>query len=220
MRIWPLLLLLAAAPAAAADPTLVHLSETAERAVGNDRYVAMLEARAEAATAAAAQAGLNQRMAEALDLSEAATGIEIVTRGYNVREDRRDDAATRWIATQGLRLETSSEDDLLSLVGRLQAMDLGLRGLGGELSRDGRLAVRNALIREAIAALDARAAVVADALGLNRAGWEQVTVDGAGPEPRPMMMAEARTADATPPSLREATTTVRVVVAGTARLVP
>ena len=230
MHIWPLLLLLAAAPAAtgpavaaaagAGEPTLVHLSETAERAVANDLYVALLDARAEAATAADAQAELNRVMAQALQMGEAVAGMAVTTRGYHVRADRSDDAPERWIATQGLRLETTTRDDLLALVGRLQALDLSLRSLGGELSRDGRLAVRNALIREAIAALDARAAVVAAALGLNRAGWQQLTVDGAGPEPRPMMMAEARTADAAPPSLRDATTTVRVGVSGTARLVP
>lgn len=217
------LLLLTATPALAAEPTRLALAETASREVSNDRVVALLEGRVEAPTPAAAQARLNETMAEALDIAEGADDIDVRTTGYSVRPIFHDDRVTQWVATQGLRLETASREALLTLAGRLQETGLAVEHLGGRLSDEAADALRDELMVEALEAMNARARLAATTLGLTFDGWEQVGLDGVRPLPRaPMMEARAMAADvghATLPVMTETLTTVTVTVTGTGLLV-
>lgn len=222
MHLLPLLLLLAATPALAAEPTLLRLQEIAEREVTNDRFTAHLEGRAEADTAAAAQAALNARMADALARAAAAPAVDAELVAYDVFTRERENAPPRWTATQTLALETADRAALLPLVGELQAQGLAVNRLAAHLSRDAARALRDELTRGALESLSRRAELTAASLGLKHTGWVELALDSPSPGPRPMY-AEARAmSDAAPmpPALTVGTTTVRVTVRATARLEP
>ena len=221
MRLLILALLLVPALAAAGE---LSLAETAAREVANDRFTARLEGRVEAGDPATAQAELNALMADALAAVPADAGLEVETGAYDVRprrdEDGADDgdAVEGWVARQTLHLDGADRAALVTAVADLQALGLATRGLGARLSDARADTVRDGLVREAIAAMRARAAVAAAALDQEVAGWLAVRIDGARPAPR-MMQADAATARAgAAPELTVGTTTVRVTVEGTAEL--
>jgi predicted secreted protein len=219
LRLLILALLLVPAVAGAGE---LSLAETAAREVANDRFTARLEGRVEAGDPATAQAELNALMAEALAAVPAEAGLEVETGAYDVRprpdQDRDGDEVEGWIARQTLDLDGADRAALIAAVADLQALGLATRGLGARLSDARADAVRDGLVREAIAAMRARAAVAAAALDQEVTGWLAVRLDGARPAPR-MMQADAATARAgVAPELTVGTTTVRVTVEGTAEL--
>ncbi len=205
-----------AAPCAHA--TELGLSADAARDVANDRFVARLEARATAAEPAAAQAALNAVAERALAAVADTPALTVETAGYAVRPDDAEDAPERWIATQALRLESAERAALLDAVGTLQELGLATRALGARLSQARAEEVREELLREAIAAMERRAAVAAAALGLEHVGWLSVRLDGARPMPRALQADAATASAARPPVLTVGETTVRVSVEGTAEL--
>jgi predicted secreted protein len=208
------LALLAAVPVRAGELTL---AESARREVEDDRFTARLEGRAVAADPATAQAELNTLMADALAAVPAAAELDVQTGAYDVRPRSDDDRVERWIARQTVTLDGADRTAVVDTVATLQELGLATLGLGTRLSEASAGALRDALIREAIEALRAQAAVAAEALDQEVAGWLAVRIDGARPEPR-ALMAEAATARAAPPALTVGTTTVRVTVEGTAEL--
>ncbi len=216
MRLLTTALLLLAAPLAHAGE--LTLAETAGREVANDRFTAQLEARATAADPEAAQAELNVLMADALAAIPADAALEAETGAYDVRPQRDDDRVERWIARQMLTLDGADRAAVVDTVAVLQGLGLATRGLGARLSEARADGVRDDLIRAAIGAMRARAAVAAEALDQEVVGWLAVSIDGARPAPR-TLRAEAMTADAAPPpTLTVGTTMVRVTVEGTAEL--
>ena len=221
MRLLILALLLLPALARAGE---LSLAETAAREVANDRFTARLEGRVEAGDPATAQAELNALMADALAAVPAEAGLEVETGAYDVRprtDDERDDDGDdveAWVARQTLELDGADRAALVATVADLQALGFATRGLGARLSEARADTVRDGLVREAIAAMRARAAVAAAALDQEVAGWLAVRLDGARPAPR-MMQADAAIARAgAAPELTVGTTTVRVTVEGTAEL--
>ncbi len=211
---------LVSAAAGAADHVRLLLAETATREVVNDLSVAQLEGREEAATAAEAQAGLNEVMTQALEVAEGTAEVTARTTGYSVYSFRREDERVRWVATQGLALESADAGRLLELVGELQGIDLAVQQLGGRLSDGLANRVRDELTVEALDELRRRADLAAETLGLIFHGWEEVALDGV-PSPRPMMMdaaPRAAAAEAMPPVMTETLSTSRVTIRATARL--
>lgn len=211
------LLALLAAPSARAGE--LSLSETASREVENDRFTARLEGRASADDPATAQAELNALMADALAAVTAAPALEVETGAYDVRpqpdpEPDDDGDVERWIARQTLSVDGAERAAIVDTVATLQARGLATLGLGSRLSDARADGVRDALVREAVAALRARADLAAAAFDQEITDWLTVRIDGARPLPRAM---QADTATATaPPALTVGTTTVRVTVEATA----
>jgi predicted secreted protein len=219
MRALALCLVLLAVPAAAQEPpvTRLNLMETASREVQDDRYVAVLQGRAEAADAAVAQTALNRTMGEALAAVDGRPDVVVRTVAYDVREDRREGRPLRWVATQTLRLETADRALLLDRTAALQSMGLATLELGSLLSREGHAAERDALVTEAMEGIRQQAALVAERLGLRVIGYAEINLDGMRPAPMPRaMMMEARAADA--PVMTEGTSTVAVTVGATVLL--
>jgi len=209
------LIVLLAAPLARAGE--LSLAETASRDVENDRFTARLEGRVTAGESATAQAELNALMAEALAAVADAPALEVETGAYVVRPDQDDDGEVeRWIARQTLILDGAERTAIVAAVAALQERGLATLGLGSRLSEARADGVRDALLREAVAALRARADVAAAAFDQAIAGWLTVRIDGARPMPRAMQADTA--AGATPPALTVGTTTVRVTVEATAAL--
>jgi predicted secreted protein len=202
--------------ATAAQATELHLSESAAREVENDRFVATLAGRTTAEDAAAAQDALDRLMRRALETLAERAALTVETGAYAVRPERPDDGPEHWVARQTLALESSERAALVAAVDALQALGLAVERLGARLSDARAEEVRDALVRAAARRLRARAAVAADAFGLEVAGWRRLELDGARPAPRAAMM--QADAGAAPPALVRGRTTVRVTLAATAAL--
>jgi len=204
--------------------TTLVLAETARRDVEQDTLIAALAAHAEADSARAAQAEVNDAMSEAIETARAVTDVRVATGGYRVyREHDRDGQPRAWIAEQELRLTGRAPARLLELVGELQDGGLLLRGLSYTLGDEARRALRDELAIEAIEELRRRAEMVAETLAMRIETIETLRVGGAGRPPTPRPMFEARAAsDAAmaPPTALPDLETVTVEVEAEIHLVP
>ena len=201
-----LLALLVACPLAGAlaqaPLTRLYLQESASREVEQNVLVATLQAHAEAASPAAAQAAVNTAMAAAVERVHAEAEIRAATGGYSVYERRdRDNRPVDWVAQQDLRLTSQDPAALLELAGSLQEMGLNLVGLGWQVDDETRRKVQDELTIEAIATLRQRAQAIAESVEMQIANIDTLRVGGAMEGPRPMMAMRAEMmADAPPPT--------------------
>ena len=194
---WPLAGALAQAPL-----TRLHLQESASRDVEQNVLVATVQAHAESASPAEAQAAVNEAMAAAVERVRAEAEVRAATGGYSVYQRRdRDNRPVGWIAEQDLRLTSKDPAALLELVGSLQETGLNLTGLGWQVDPDTRRAVQEELTIAAIATLRQRAQAIAESVGMQVANIDTLRVGGAMDGPRPMMAMRAEMmADAPPPT--------------------
>jgi uncharacterized protein len=187
---------------AQAPLTRLYLQESASREVEQNVLVATVQAHAEAAAPAEAQAAVNDAVAAAVDRVRAEPGIRAATGSYSVyqRHDR-DNRPVGWTAAQDLRLTSQDPAALLELAGSLQEMGLNLIGLGWQVDDETRRKVQDELTLAAIATLRQRAQAIAASIDMRVANIDTLRVGGAMQGPRPMMMrAEAMAADAAPPT--------------------
>lgn len=218
----PLLLalaLLAAAPPARAEETLLRLSETAERVVRADQLVAVLRAQATGGSVTAVQEQVNRTVAAALERARATPGVTVSTRGYWTGRtgERRD----QWQASQEIRLSaTEASAALLDLAGALQAQGLAVTALSYEVSRPLARREREEATAEALRGLTERAERLAGVMGLRFEGFREVRVDAPRfmPPPRAMAAPMAASAAAAPPSAEPADVPITATVEGDAIL--
>ena len=200
------LALLAAWPVAGAFAqaplTRLYLQESASRDVEQNVLVATLQAHAEAASPAQAQAAVNEAMAAAVERVRAEAEIRAATGSYSVYQRRdRDNRPVGWVAEQDLRLTSKDPAALLELAGSLQETGLNLVGLGWQVDDETRRKVQDELTIAAIATLRQRAQAIAGSVDKQVANIDTLRVGGAMEGPRPMMAMRAETmADAPPPT--------------------
>lgn len=218
MRPWvPVLALLAVTPAYAADqtaapePTVLHLTQSAERRITRDLLHVDMRAESKGADPRAVEAGINRLMAKALADTKQVPGIEISNGGYNVY---RDNASSEWTGSQSLFLSGTDSGALLSLAGTLQADGLVMSNLSYEVAPATVRGAENVLTSEALSGLGQRAAAIAQQLHVSVLGYRNLTVGNAetqgGPLPR---FAGAVAASAMPaPVAAAGEGTVRVTV--------
>ena len=136
------LLLLAPLPAAAQpaepSPTVLHLSQTAERRVMRDLLRVELRVEETGSDPLALQAAVNRRMAAALQRARQVQGVEVETGNYEVNEEQPQNAPRRWRASQSLILTGKAADARAETcrniaIGRIADVVNDLRGL----ARDG-----------------------------------------------------------------------------------
>jgi uncharacterized protein len=211
-----------ARPAGAAPPepspdagsTVLHLSESADRAIRRDRLRAQLRVETTGANAKQVQADLNRRMASALERVKPVGGIKAETGSYSVYEERQQNVPTRWHGSQGLSLLDRDFAELLTVVGELQNDGLAVSSLAFELSPEAARGAQDDLTSEALKRLSDRAERIAADLRLNVVRYRDVrigNVSGERPIPiRAMTMAAA--APAPPPVAEAGDTTVQVSV--------
>lgn len=192
---------LAQSPAAAvaADETLLRLTETGEVKRAPDELRLDLRAEARGSDAAGVQAQVNRAVQAALERAKGVTGVRASTNGYWT--NREGAPARAWVASQRIALRGAEPAPLLELAGTLQTQGLALDGMSWGLSREQSQAARAEAGRLAIDQLRARAAAVADQLGMEVAGIRQITLDAADAPvmPRMAMAMRASAADAAPP---------------------
>ena len=197
------LALLAWPPAGAfaqAPLTRLYLQESASRDVEQNVLVATVQAHAESASPAEAQAAVNGTMLAAVDRARTKAEIRVATGSYSVYQRLdQDNRPVGWVADQDLRLTSKDPAALLELAGSLQEMGLNLIGLGWQVDDDTRRKVQDELTIQAIATLRQRAQAIAKSVDMQVANIDTLRVGAAMEGPRPMMAMRAEAAAAAPP---------------------
>jgi uncharacterized protein len=208
-------LLICAAGAALAQPaeeqmTVLHLSQTAERSVLRDLLRIDLRVEEAGADPLTIQSSVNRRMAAALDRAHQVQGVQVETGSYGVSEERPQSGPSRWRATQSLILRSKAADPVLKLAGALQSDGLLMSSMAYEASPEIVRGAEEDLTAEALAALDRRAASIADRMHLNVLRYRDLHVGNAetGGRPVPRFAAAAMAAPVAEPG--EAT--IRVTI--------
>ena len=217
MRHWlaASVVVLLAAPPAFADPpapTVLHLSQTAEKKLTRDVLHVELRAEKTGADAQTVEAAINQLMAKALGQAKQAQGIEVETGSYSVY---RNDSQGQWSGNQSLFLSGSDSATVLKLAGQLQGQGLVMSNLGYEASPKMVKSAEDELTAQALTELQRRAGAIADQLHNSIMGYRDLNVGNAqtegGPMPR-MMAAAPMTASMPTPVAAAGEATVRVTV--------
>jgi predicted secreted protein len=193
------LLLLASLPAAAQpaepSPTVLHLSQTAERGVMRDLLRVELRVEETGSDPLALQAAVNRRMAEVLQRARQVQGVEVETGNYDVSEEQPQNAPRRWRASQSLILTGKAADAVLKLAGTLQSDGLLMSSMTYEVSPETARGAEEDLTAEALAGLAQRASSVADRVHLSVLRYRDLRVGnaeiGGQPVPRFATMAMA-----------------------------
>jgi len=203
---------------------VISVSASSTATVPNDRLHAWFRVEVDNASAAAAAAEVNQRVARILAKLKALPDAQTSTSGYTTQQIVDKAKPTRWRVTQTIKVEGGDFAAIGDAAGRLQAEDgAALSGLSFGVSDELRRRTQDAITQQAIAAWRARAQAAAQ--GFGAAGWRtgRVTIQaGDGPRPYPMMArAEMQMAAAPAPAPLEAgSTDVTVSVTGEAILDP
>ena len=198
--------------------TVLHLSQTAERSVIRDLLRIELRVEETGADARSVQTAINRRMAAALDRARQVQGVRVETGSYNVGEERPQNGPAHWRGSQSVVLTGKDADSILKLAGALQSDGLSTSSLTYDISPETVRGAEEDLTAEALAALDHRAASIADRMHLAVVRFRDVRVGNAetGGRPMPRLAAMAMAAPVAEPG--EAT--VRVTIEAELLLAP
>lgn len=210
------LLLLSLVASAFADPpapTMLHLTQTAEKKLTRDVLHVELRAEKNGADAQTVQNAINQAMAKALDEAHQAQGIEVETGSYSVYNI---ETQSVWRGSQSLYLSGGDSGAVLKLAGALQAQGLAMSNMGYEASHKVLRGAEDDLTAEALTTLQARAAAIAQQLHLSVLGYSDLTIGNAQTQgslmPRFAAMAAGSPAQMAPPVGAAGEATVSVTV--------
>lgn len=197
---------------------VVQLQAEASRDVDNDRLVAVLAAEAQGANPAELSEAVNRTMAAALKAAAEVPTVRARSGNYQTlprygRERRQEG----WLVSQELRLESADFAAAARLIGRLQQA-LVVRGMAVQLSPEGRRAAEDALIGEAIAAFQARAERVRQAMRASGYRVLELHIATAGGPVRPLAMAARAEAAAAPVAIEPGMSQLTVTASGSIQL--
>ena len=181
--------------------TVLHLSETAERSVVRDILRVELRVEETGGDARTVQAAINRRMAAALDRAHQVQGVRVETGSYNVGEERPQTGPSRWRGSQSVILTGKDADSVLKLAGVLQSDGLSTSSLTYDTAPETVRGAQEDLTAEALAALDHRAAAIADRIHLAVLRFRDLRVGNAetGGRPVPRFAAMAMAAPVAEP---------------------
>jgi predicted secreted protein len=205
----------ASPPTADDGLTVLHLSESADRAIRRDRLHVQLRVETTAGNAKQVQAEINKRMASALAKVKAVPGIKPETGSYSVYEERQQNVPSRWRGSQILSLVDPDFAELLALVGELQNDGLAVSSLAFELSPEAARAAQDELTNQALNRLRERAERIAMELHLGFQRYRDIrvgNVGGDGPVPMRAMAMAADAKQVAPPVGEAGDATVQVSV--------
>ena len=202
-RLLAIALFLCAPGAALAQPaeqqmTVLHLTQTAERNTTRDLLRIDLRVEETGADPLTIQSSINRHMATALDRAHQVQGVQVETGTYGVGEERPQTGPSRWRGSQSLILRSKAADAALKLAGALQSDGLLMSSMAYEASPEIVRGAEEDLTAEALAALDRRAASIADRMHLNVLRYRDLHVGNAGTGGRPVPRFAAPMAMAAP----------------------
>ncbi len=178
------------------DHTELHLTESAEKEVAQDRYKAILRIQEEGAFAKEIQATVNRKMKKAIDEVKAlGDKVKVSTGSYNVNEKRdyKLNKSLGWQASQQIVLDSADKEMLMEIAGKLQSNGFVMENFSAYLSRKKQASYRTELIQEALKRIQDRAQQIAQTMGKKNVHIAAVNVDSNGyqPHPQPMFRAKA-----------------------------
>lgn len=197
--------------------TLISLAATERVEVEQDLLIAHLSYEAENKDPAKLQEEINKIMTKALAEAKAVKTVKVSTLGYQVypydynpdprplQPGEQPKLERKWRGSQTLMLKGKASDDLLNLVGKLQALRLNVSNLSYTVSPELMEETQNIMLESALRKLKTKAERTAKALGKSQSNLLNVNVDVGGFAPPPyyggavMMKAEAASADMAPP---------------------
>lgn len=181
------------------EPSL-RFNVTQMQSVEQDLLTASLRIEVEADTPQAVQTRINQAMTEAISLADKNEAIKVKTLGYNVykyepRKSRDDtgQAQTVWRGSQGVNLESLDSAAVLNMSGKLQNAGFLMNGLSYSLSDAKRREVEDALLIEALEALETKAVLAAGTLKFSGYEIETLAINPQAGIYPPSPVFEART---------------------------
>lgn len=179
-------------------PTVLHLTQTAEREVVRDLLRIELRAEESGADALGVQSAINRRMAAALARARQVQGVEVETGSYSVGEEEPQNQPARWRGSQSLILTGKAADAMLTLAGALQSDGLVMSSLAYEVSPETLRGVEEDLTGEALSGLGLRAASIAEHMRLSVLGYQELRVGNAETGGQPMPRFATAMAQAAP----------------------
>jgi uncharacterized protein YggE len=188
---------------ATAQETRLRVSETGTARREPDEIQATLKAEFRNGQAAAAQAAVNRAITAALEAARTTQGIAATTTRPSAN---RPELGRDWVATQSITLRGGDPVVLLELAGRLQQAGLAVTDLQWRLTEPPTRAAREEAARDALRQVRARAALVADELGMQVSQLRDIYLDAAPDGPMPMAATAMRAgsyASAPPQLVRE-----------------
>jgi len=159
-----------------AQPTVLHLTQTAEKKLTRDLLHVELRAERTGVDAVSVESQINQMMAKALDQAKQTKGVEAETGSYSVNHV---ETPAPWSGSQSLFLSGSDSAAVLKLAGALQGQGLVMSSMGYEASRKVVNGAEDELTSQALSALDKRAASIAEQMHLAVLGYRDLTVGNA-----------------------------------------
>jgi predicted secreted protein len=178
--------------------TVLHLSQTAEQSVVRDLLRIDLRVEETGADPLAIQSSINRRMTAALDRTHQVQGVRVETGSYAVGEERPQTGPSRWRGSQSLILRSKAADEALKLAGALQSDGLLMSSMAYEASPEVVRGAEEDLTAEALAALDRRAASIAEKMHLSVLRYRDLHVGNAETGGRPVPRFAATAAMAAP----------------------
>ncbi len=169
----------------------VRFRVESSREVANDWIQATVGVTAEDADSAALARRVNETMAWALEQAKSETRVKARSGGYQTYPVHEKGKLRRWRASQTLLLEGADVEAMTELVGTLQTR-LQLQGFQFSVARETREQVQEELVKEVLAAFQARADLVRKSLGKGGYAIDEISIDTGHHGPRPMMRMEAR----------------------------
>lgn len=201
--------------------TVLHLRETAEKSLVPDRLRLEIRVEENGADPRALQTAINRQMAAALQKARQAAGIEVETGNYGMFQDEPPNAPPHWRGSQSLILSGEDAQQILKLAGQLQSDGLLISSLAYEVSPEVLRGTQEDLTAEALAALDRRAAAIADRLHLRVLHYRNLTVGNAESGPPPMMLQATAAMKAMPaPVAAPGRTQIRLTITASVLLGP
>jgi len=168
---------------------VISLQVTAEREVTNDLMMVSLTAQHEHKQSSQAASAVNLDTQWALDLVKKYPSVKASTRNYSTQPRYDDRRIVGWIVRQQVFLESEDFEQLAELSTSLQKK-LQIDQMGFRPTRATRLAMENALTKEALKAFQAKADLIAEGLGQEE--YEVVEINlGGGQRHYPVMRHKA-----------------------------
>lgn len=196
-----LALILTALPAMAENErlpdgvTAMNLTVSEQQKVTEDMIVANLRFEATADNANDVQDSINKAMSKALASIKKNKDIKVTTEDYSVynnqRFEKRGDTEIKqdeWRGSQSLTMTSEKFDVLQKVTGELQNAGFVTSGFTYTLSPEKSREVRETLMKGAIDKLKKQASEAAQLLGKSNYDIREISVDGGGYYPRPVMM--------------------------------
>lgn len=216
--------------------TLVNLSATENKNLKQDLLVASMRIEVKNENARTAQKEINEKMKKALEIAKKYDTLKIETGSYSIYENHEPiiDIKTGevtgqeklWRGSQMLTIKSVDSENVLKATGEIQDLGFVMNDLQYTLSPEVAEKERDALLVTALEKLQAKAAVIAKALGKGNYELADVTVDSAYPQPvyyaraPKMEMAMAADASMAPPSAEAGESTVSMTVSARVLLKP